>query len=302
MARKLERLTALQVQRLGVGRYPDGGGLYLHVTADGRYWFFRWDVDRRSRYIKEFLGPVHSLTLKQARERAQELRAHQFADHDPKAQRDAQRAATKVAAGHSFANVMELYLTSHEAQWEQQLHEMRGMLKLHALPFLGDLPVSAIDTPAILQMLEPIWHTRTATAKHLRGRIEASLDYAKVGGFRSGENPARWRGHLENSFPAPGKIAPVKHHEALPYSEIADYVQKLRQRSEMTARALEFAILTAARIGAVLFARWGEISAGQWTAPAAHMKTRKAHQYRSRRPLSLCSNNCRRGKVRLRSS
>jgi integrase len=284
MARKLDRLTALQAQRLGVGRYPDGGNLYLHVTEDGRYWFFRWDVDRRPRYMN--LGPVHSLTLKQARDRAKELRAQRLAGHDPKVQREAQRAATKIAAGHSFANVVELYLAGHEAQWAKRTaHELRGLLKRHALPLLGDLPVSTIETPAILQTLQPIWHTRTTTASRLRGHLEAILDYAKVGGFRSGENPARWRGHLANSLPAPGKIAPIKNYAALPYSEIADSIQKLHQRPEMSARALEFAILTASRISTVLHATWGEISAGLRTAPAAHMKTRKVH----RAPLSTAA-------------
>ena len=209
MARKLERLTALQVHRLGIGRHPDGANLYLHVTDDGRYWFFRWDVGHRPRYMS--LGPVHSLTLKQARDRAKELRAQRLAGFDPKAERQAQRAAARVAAGHTFANVMELYLAGHEAQWAKRTaHELRGMLKLHAIPILGELPVSAIDTPAIFQTLQPIWPTQTTTASRLRARLEAILDYAKIGGFRSGENPARWRGHLEEALPAPSKLAPVR--------------------------------------------------------------------------------------------
>ena len=152
MARKLGRLTTLQVLRLGVGRYPDAGNLYLHVTDDGRYWFFRWGVGRRPRYMS--LGTVHSQTLKQARDRAEELRAQRLAGHDPKVERERAAAAAKIAAGHSFANVMELYLASHEAQWEKRTaHELRGMLELQALPLLGDLAISAIDTPAILQIL-----------------------------------------------------------------------------------------------------------------------------------------------------
>ena len=286
MARKLERLTALQVHRLGIGRYPDGGNLHLHVTEHGRYWFFRWDVDRHSRYMS--LGPVHSLTLKQARERAAELRAQRLgvAGYDPKIEREAQRAAAKVAAGHTFAKVMELYLSGHEATLaKRSAHELRGMLKLHALPVLGDLAISAVETSAIMQTLQPIWHTRTTTASRLRGHLETILDYAKVAGFRSGENPARWRGHLESLLPTPSKIAPVKNYAALPYSEVAEYFQKLHQQSGMPARALEFTILTASRISTVLHATWSEISAEQWTAPAAHMKTRKAH----RTPLSAAA-------------
>jgi integrase len=164
-------------------------------------------------------------------------------------------------------------------------HELRGLLRLHAIPILGDLPVSAIDTPVILQTLQPIWQTRTTTASRLRGHLEAILDYAKVGGFRSGENPARWRGHLDQALPKPSKLAPGKHFAALPYNEITDYVRKLSQQPGTPARALEFTILTTSRVGTVLQATWGEISGGIWTAPAAHMKTRKEH----RAPLSAAA-------------
>lgn len=285
MARKLERLTALQVHRLGIGRHPDGLGLYLHVTPEGRYWFFRWGGGG-SRYLS--LGPAHSITLKLARERTRQLRAQLLAGIDPKAEREAQRLAAKLAAvaGASFAEIAGRYFDSHQAAWSKRTaHEMPQLMALHAMPLLGDLPISAIDTKAVIKTLEPIWYTRTPTASRLRQLLEAILDFAKVRGLRDGDNPARWRGHLEQLLPAPGKLAPATNYAALPFSEIPNYLQQLQQRPGTTARALEFTILTAARIGAVLQATWSEISGAQWTAPAAHMKIHKPH----RTPLSTAA-------------
>ena len=146
------------------------------------------------------------------------------------------------------------------------------------MPLIGALPVARIDTPLVLKVLQPIWQTKTETASRVRGRIEAVLDWAKVSGLREGENPARWKGHLDHLLPKPSRVTPIEHHAALPYTEIGAFLVELRERATVPAAALEFAILTAARTGEVLGAQWGEIDGGVWTIPGDRTKTHREHR------------------------
>jgi integrase len=181
----------------------------------------------------------------------------------------------------SFAACAEAYINAHSAGWSKKsTGAWTATLETYAHPIVGALPVDAIATPLVLKILQPIWTSKVETASRLRGRIEAVLDWAKVSGYRDGENPARWDGHLENLLPAKAKIAKVKHHAALPYSQLPVFIAKLRQAPELCSRALEFVILTAARTSEALGARWEEIdlAAKVWTVPASRMKLRREHR------------------------
>ena len=189
------------------------------------------------------------------------------------------RAAIK---GMTFRTVADTYLTAHADAWKNAKHRAQwgSTLDTYAHPHMGDLPVGEVATEHVLAALEPIWRTKPETATRVRGRIESVLDYATSRAWRSGENPARWRGHLANLLPARGKVAAVEHHAALPWAEIGDFLAELRKHPGMSARALEFTILTAARSGETLGARWAEVDMREkvWTVPAARMKAKKEHR------------------------
>ena len=176
----------------------------------------------------------------------------------------------------------ERYLAAHSDTWRNPKHraQWRNTLETYAHPHMGNLPVGELGTEHVLAALEPIWRTKPETAARVRGRIESVLDYATARDWRSGENPARWRGHLANLLPARGKVAPVQHHAALPWGEIADFLTALRGQAGISARALEYAILTAARSGEAFGARWGEVDllGKVWTVPAARMKAGREHR------------------------
>lgn len=182
----------------------------------------------------------------------------------------------------TFSQCAAAYIESHRASWSNAKHALQWetTLRTYAYPVFGNLPVAAIDTALVVRALEPIWSVKPETASRLRGRIESVLDFAKVRGHREGENPARWKGHLKDAFPAKSKVQRVKHHAALPYGEIGAFVAELRQREGGAAAALEFAILTAARTGEVIGAQWSEINmeTGIWTIPAERMKGRVEHR------------------------
>jgi integrase len=280
MAREMERLTAQQVRRRGSGWHHDGGGLYLRVDADGgRYFFFRWGAGG-AQYLS--LGPTHTISLARAREKARACRELLIDGRDPKAERTTLRLTTRIEAAKrvSFADCADRYFEAHKAAWRSPRHlrDWRNSVRTHAEPVFGALPVGAIDVDLVLKVLEPIWRTKTATAARLRERIEAILDFAKVRGLRDGENPARWKGHLDHLLPSPGKIARTRHHAALPYDDVPAFMSRLRGVSGTTARALEFTILTAARAGEACGARWSEISGDTWTVPAERMKGGQEHR------------------------
>ncbi len=281
-------LTAKQVAALTEpGRYGDGRGLYLQVTPAGvRSWLLRYERGGRERAMG--LGPVDDFSLEEARERARKARQLLKDGVDPidarREERGKQTAerALAAAANVTFKDCAEQYFNFHSRKWKNAKHaaQFLSTLKMYAYTTLGKLPVAAIDKALVLKAIEPIWYTKTETASRVRGRIESVLDFAKVRGYRTGENPAAWDGNLVHALPAPGAIAKVEHHAALPFAELPSFMAQLAERQGVAARALEFTVLTAARTGEVIGARWPEIdmAAKLWTIPAERMKARKEHR------------------------
>lgn len=284
MARTIGKLTALAVtQAKRRGYYGDGGGLFLQVSTSGaKSWVFRFKEAGRLREMG--LGPLHTIGLADARQRALECRRTRLDGRDPIADRKAARVAAKIDAAKAmtFKGCAERYIAAHKAGWRNAKHaaQWSATLVTYVYPFFGTLPVQAIDVGLVMKAVEPIWAEKPETAGRVRGRIEAILDWATARGYRRGENPARWRGHLENLLPKRSKVRRVEHHAALPYTDIAAFMAELRQQEGIAARALEFAILTAARTGEVIGAKWSEINIGErlWTIPADRMKAGKEHR------------------------
>jgi integrase len=281
-----KNLTARGAQTAGVGWYCDGHGLYLQCSAgtDGainRSWVYRYRAGDRERYMG--LGPIADVSLAEAREKAAAARKLRLEGVDPiEARKERRTAARLEAAKHmTFGQCVEAYLQTHEIGWKNVKHREQWRMTLtDYCKTISDLPVQAIDTDLVLKVLTPLWTTRTETAKRLRGRIERVLSWAKGRGLRAGENPARWAGHLDEMLASPSKIAAVRHHPALPYAEIPAFMTELRERDSLSARALEFTILTAARTSEVIGAEWSEfgLEAKVWTIPASRMKAGKEHR------------------------
>jgi integrase len=280
------RLRAIDLPRLSVGYHHDGGGLYLDCRSGRggmtRVWVLRYTRNGKARTMG--LGPLHTRTLAEARQRALAARKLLLDGIDPLDAREAGRATERVAKATTitFQRAAEAYIEAHSAGWRSSasLGQWQGSLRDYAYPVLGPLPVAAIDTALVMQAIEPIWRTKTETASRVRGRIESILDWATARGYRSGENPAKWKGHLENLLPARGKVARVEHFPALPYGELPPFMVELRAQEGVAAKALEFAILCAARSGEVLGCCWSEINTGErlWTIPAERMKAGKEHR------------------------
>jgi integrase len=284
MAREQKRLTVRTVEAIKKpGMHADGGGLYLHVGKLGsKSWVFRW---RRAGKLRDMgLGAVNTIGLAEARDRALEQRKRVYDGGDPIAERRAQRQAELVETAKvmTFRECAEAYIGSHQAGWRNPKHAAQwpSTLGTYVYPVFGSLPVAAIDTAFVMRAVEPIWTTKPETASRVRGRIESVLDWAAARGYRAGENPARWRGHLENLLPARGKVRAVEHHAALPYADLGAFMVELRQQDGVAARALEFAILTAARTGEVIGATWAEIDleGRLWAIPAGRMKAGREHR------------------------
>jgi integrase len=284
MARTLGKLTALGVARASEpGMYADGGGLYLQVTGAGaKSWIFRYSLNGRAREMG--LGSLTAITLADARAKAGQCRRLRQEGIDPIEARKADRitAAVEAAKAITFKECAEKYIEAHRASWSNGKHAQQwtNTLATYAYPHFGSLPVPVIDTGLVLKAIEPIWSKKTETAARVRARIEAVLDFAKVRGYRQGENPARWRGHLDLTLPRRSRVRRVEHHAALPYSELPEFMGKLRAEKGTAARALEFLILTAARTGEVLGAGPKEIDSAEkaWTVPAERMKAGVEHR------------------------
>jgi integrase len=276
------KLTVKQIATLNTkGRYGDGGGLWLQVSGAGKSWLFRYMRNGRAHAMG--LGPYPEISLADARDRAFAARRLIKRDGiDPLEQRQTARAAAKAAAVHrlTFRECAKAYLATN-SKWRNAKHaaQWRTTLETYAYPVLGPVPVAEVDTAAVLRVLEPIWWTKTETASRIRGRIEKVLAWATVKGHRSGDNPARWTGQLKEALPARAEIAPVNHHGALPYADVPAFMAELARRAGMGARCLEFTILTAARSGEAIGARWSEIdlAARTWTIPAERMKAGRSH-------------------------
>ena len=280
--RTIGRFTARAVGALKrPGHFADGGGLYLQVSETGsRSWVFRYQRAGRRREMG--LGSFPAVGLKQARGKAATVRADLGAGKDPLAERQAERARrlTYERGTVSFREAAEQFIAAHAPGWRNPKHRQQwtNTLATYAHPIIGDLPVAAIDTQFVLRVLEPIWTQKTETASRLRGRIEAVLDWATARGMRTGENPARWRGHLDKLLPRRARVAPVEHHPALAYAEVPRFLADLRRQPGIAARALEFAILTAARTGEVIGAKWEEVEGEVWTIPGSRMKASREHR------------------------
>lgn len=286
MPKKARELAPIEVQRLTKpGMHTVGGvaGLYLQVLPTGaRSWVLRVMVAGKRRDMG--LGGFPDVTLAQAREKAREARATIEQGIDPIAQRAAARSTLAASRGATvtFEEAARQFIAAKSAEWKNAKHgqQWTNTLETYAHPVIGKLACADVALPHVLKILEPIWTTKTETATRLRGRIESVLDWATVRGFRKGENPARWKGHLDKILPAPGKVAKVEHHDAVAVDSLGAFIQDLRKREGIAARALEFLILTAARSGEVRGAVWSEIDmAGRvWTIPAERMKASKEHR------------------------
>lgn len=260
--------TGVRSAKLAAGLHSDGDGLYLSVTASGsKSWRFIWRKGGKRREMG--LGVYPAVSLAQARELAFDARKVVAAGGDPIAVRKEQRAQEAAAAAlPTFGEAAKKLIDSKEAGWRNEKHrqQWRNTLATYCKPF-ADKPVSDITEKMVADALEPIWTTKAETASRVRGRIEAVLDFAKVKGWREGENPARWRGHLKVILPNRKKLQ-RGHHAAMPYAEVPGFMAALRSRPAMAARCLEFAILTAARSGEARGATWDEfdLDAGEWTS------------------------------------
>jgi integrase len=266
------------------GYVHDGGGLYLQVSnGGGKSWILRYSMAEKRREMG--LGPYPAVSLAAARKSAAESRSLVKAGQDPIAARDTERARQRLeeARGITFDKAVELFLVGNEVGWKNQKHrlEWRTSLRVYASPIVGTLPVSSIDTTHVTKVLDPIWHEKTETASRIRGRIERVLDWARVRGYRAaGENPARWRGHLEETYPARGKVRPVEHHAAVTIDAMPTLYGRLSEADDVASLALRFIILTAARAGEAVGATWPEVDLdeGVWTIPGSRMKAGRIHR------------------------
>lgn len=296
MARTINRLTTLKVAHAirKPGMYADGGGLYLQVSEGGASWIYRYMLKGAAREMG--LGPLVLFGLKEARLKALDARRLRYEGVDPIEARRSARTKTKLDAAKAltFKQCAEAYIKAHRAGWRNAKHAAQwdATLATYVEPMIGSLPVQAVDTALVMKVLEQevsgdpgkpttsLWTAKPETASRLRGRIESILDWARVRGYRDGENPARWRGHLDKLLPARAKVRRVTHHAALPYIELLTFMTELRKQEGVAARALEFAILTAARTGETIGAHWGEVdlAAKLWTVPASRMKAGREHR------------------------
>jgi integrase len=272
MARPLNKLSDVKVKGAKKpGRYSDGGGLYLNVSASGsKSWVFIWARSKVSREMG--LGSYPAVPLSLARTKAADCREAVAQGRDPIADKSKEAEPT-------FGECADKFLASMESSWRSAKHraQWRMTLSEYCRP-IGDRRVSTIGTDDVLSVLSPIWKTKSETASRIRGRIERVLDFAKAKGWRTGENPALWRGHLKNVLPARKKLQ-RGHHAAMPYADVPAFVARL-DRAAISARALEILILTACRSGEVILARWPEfdLDAAVWIIPGERMKRGKEHR------------------------
>jgi integrase len=286
MAQIVNRLSAKEVEKItAAGMYADGAGLYLQVTSAGaKSWILRYSLAGRPREMG--LGSLRKVSLADARSKKREC--HDLLDKhiDPIEHRERERAANALSSQKdiSFELAAETYMATHRRTLKNIKHAAQWTMTIeqYANPTLGKLLVRHIDTALVHRTLEPIWTAIPETAKRLRGRIEAILDWARVSGYRDQDaaNPARWRGNLDKLLPRQSKVRARRHFPALPYAELPAFMQKLRQQKGVASRALEFCILNAARTGEVIFARPSEIDRDGklWTIPGERMKGGKEHR------------------------
>jgi integrase len=279
----MTKLSTAKISKLTKpGAYNDGGNLYLQVSSYGtKAWIFRYMVAGRARSMG--LGRLAHVSLKEARDRAAECRRQLWSGVDPIEAKRAKRAAAAIEATKAvtFGWCVDRYIAQHRAKWTNDRHAAQWHDTLHGqAEMLCKLPVASIDTALVLKVLSPIWQEIPETASRLRGRIERVLAWATVSGYRQGDNPARWVGHLREVLPSKAQLKDVEHHKAMPYAEVPGFMSTLRGHDGVTARALEFCILNASRSGEVMYATWDEVDLATktWIIPGDRMKNRVEHR------------------------
>lgn len=284
MGQKVNRLTALKVKKeTKSGWYPDGLGLYLQIGPSGsKSWVYRYQDAGKER--RHGLGAYPTVSLDDARKAAHVCRKLRHEGFDPIDHKKelAHEKALKDNANKTFEECAQAYIEAHKSGWRNRKHEQqwRNTLKTYAYPVIGDMNVQKIDVELVLAVLEPIWHEKTETASRVRQRIENILDWATVRKYRAGENPARWRGHLDKMLPKRTKVQKVKHFAAMPYSELPEYFAYLRENDSTQAKALAFTILTATRSNETRNASPDEfnIRRKEWVIPEERMKAEREHR------------------------
>lgn len=275
------KLTALGAKReKKPGFHNDGAGLYLRIEGGRRLWMFRFAWGGKQHWHS--LGPDRDITLAEAREAARQCRRMVREGVNPIEARKAAKLARMADIGRTFRDAADHYIAAHKAGWRNEKHgaQWEATLKAYAYRVIGMKPVQAITTADILLILEAIWNEKPETASRVRGRIEAVLDYATARHWRQGENPARWKGHLDKLLAPRAKVARVEHHPALPWQKLPLVMGRLAASEGMGALCLRFLVLTAARSSEARGARWNEIdlAAQTWTIPGERMKAGKAHR------------------------
>lgn len=286
MGRQLNRLNARTVVTANTpGLYCDGGGLYLQVSQSGtKAWIFRYRSPLTKKLRDMGLGALHAVSLAEARDKASTQRSALSSGLDPIESRDLENSkkAAEAAKTITFEKCATAYIESHKAGWRNEKHaeQWDSTIKTYCNPVIGSLSVQDVDTALVLEILEPIWATKAETASRLRGRLENILDWAKARGYRSGENPARWKGHLKQILPTLAKKDRVVHHKAMPYADVSSFITALRALNCVSARCLEFTILTATRTNETIQATRQEFDLANavWTIPASRMKAKKEHR------------------------
>ncbi len=277
------KLKPLKVERVKKpGRYGDGGNLFLHVSQSGaKSWVFKYMIDGRRREMG--LGPAgkNEVPVDVARELARRYRGLVRSKIDPLEKRASEQAADQ-GNNISFKEAAKACIKAKQSEWlsPKSPQQWRNTMRDYVYPVIGQIPVRQIELAHVLKCVQPIWETKTETASRVRARIEAVLDQAAVLGYREGDNPARWKGNLDQLLSKPGKVAPVQHFAALPYEKLPAFIAQLQQRNGIAPPAVLFTILTAARSGEVRGATWDEIDldAGIWAIPKTRMKAGREHR------------------------
>ena len=274
-----EKYSDLSIKRLSEpGVYRDGRGLYIRVTLGGsKHWIHRFTLRGKAHWMG--LGPYPEVTLTEARSKNLEARRTRLAGINPI---NARNAANAKALSLTFSECADKYIASHRSSWKGNKHFVKWTNSIAAYcgPVIGKLPVNEIDVGLIMRVLDPIWITKMVTARNIRSRIESILDWATVRGYREGNNPARWKGNLDHLLAKSSRAKGTKHHAALGYTQMGELMGKLRQQEGISARALEYAVLTACRSGEVRVATWGEVNLKNrvWIIPGERMKMGKEHR------------------------
>ena len=280
----MKDLTVKEVAVLrATGKYKVSRNLYLQLADGGaRSWLFRYM--RHGVPHWHGLGSCDLVSLAEARDKVIACRKLLLAGIDPIEHERAKRVEALLAAASTmtFEECGKAYIAAHEAGWRNDKHrqQWRNTLSTYVYPMIGKLPVQAIDTAMVMKILEPIWTAKPETAGRVRGRIESILDWATVRQFRSGDNPARWNGHLDQLLPRKGKIHKVGHQPAMPYQAVPGFMAELREQTSTSARALEFTVLATVRTSEAIGATWPEIdrAAKIWTIPARRIKAERDHR------------------------